>query len=290
VSIHDLGQFATLNTVTRVDNFDSYIYNTDMTLYTPVNTISDLMSTPVLSDFGSFVEYYTDKNLMFYEAYNIPTNNGIAIQTYRTTNGYNNGLFAEPRLSYGVYSFLGEIPEIPETYPTSGVIGSFYFGGDYTNVDISGNTLSVTFEPVSTAISIDMNNLLKDISTITLNVINRSDYVTAQDTLFVDFVAKRRNSDTYPKFCKCDDSICTIDDKAIYDKAIIGGDPIIVDFSACTNAVGTHTDYKPIEYHWYFDYGTYPNDYEITTEPYATHTYCGGYLEAFDVKLCVQFA
>lgn len=285
------------NNLTNLDNFTSYINNVfDITGYTvPLHSI-DIISTPIISDFDTFVSYYTDSALMYYDNFGIYVSNSPIIQGFRLSNGYNNGLFGNTRVAYGAYSFVGDASVDEEDFSTSGHIGAFYFGGEYSNGDVTIDDSFLTLEPSSNAGVIDADFSIKDKCSIKLDI---PDVVAeGQRNFLIDFVAKRVDNDTYPKFCGLKgtgvgcDQCTTDDDERIYNEQITGGNPVVVDFSACAEAVMQYSQYEPIRYRWWFDYEHYnsPEDAVITTEPYAQHTYCGGYLEDYDVRLCVEFA
>ena len=164
----------------------------------------------------------------------------------------------------------------------------------------SENTLSLTLEPVSThKVQVDTSIVITDKAIITIMPVG-GNFVETQKMFSVDFVAKRRRDKYYPKFCECGETICEEggQDRLDYDAPVAGGNPLIVDFSACANSESMYNGhgYKPVSYEWYFDYGNYglptsaKDSYVSGTSPYATYTYCGGYLENYDVKLCVNFA
>jgi len=298
ISIHDFGKLTTFNNVTNKTQveFTDSIQGGDLSTYVVPYSNPSIISTPVLQNFDEFCTYYTNANAMYYKLFNIGTSNNATLTAYRTANGYNNGLFNEPRLSYGAYSFLGNIPIVPQVFPTSGSIGSFYFGGKFDNVVTANNTLSVTIIPNDVnKIEVDTYITVKGQPYFTMLPVGDKKYVETQKSLSVDFVAKRRGNSTFPKFCECGNYNCdtaeNAGDRDYYEKPITGGDPLIVDFIACSYAEGgEYVGYTPTHYYWYFDAG---NDLSIsatTTEPTVTHTYCGGYLESFDVKLCVDFS
>ena len=292
ISIHDIGKLTTFNNITNKTQaeFDAGVQADDISTYVIPASRPDIISTPVLRDFSEFCFFYTNQNAMYYKLYNIPTSNNPTFKAYRIANGYNNGLFNESRLSYGAYSFLGDIPILPEEFPTSGSIGSFYFGGAFTNFVTEKNTLSVTIMPNDqNMIKIDSYIVVKDQGIVTISPASVS--VEVQDGLSVDFVAKKSVVTTYPKFCECGKYKCNDSERLDYDKSIAGGDPLIVDFSACAYPRGgEYEGYKPSNYYWYFDASHDLSISATTKEPYVTHTYCGGYLDSFDVKLCVDFA
>jgi hypothetical protein len=294
ITISNSLTLTTFNNITTNMNFDDGVSDiVDLDEYIKPLYKSNIISLPYLSDLDSFVGYYTNPQLMYFENYGLYVNINTFMSSFRTTNDYNNGLFGEPRISYGAYSFEGELP--PNDYATSGHIGSFYFGGEYTNAIIS-STANITLVPTEGNVSINYsyNNIQ---SFITLDIPNK-EYAIASQNFYIDFVAKKKSDDSYPKFCglsgtnnKCN-NCATNSDVVDYMSQVAGGNPLIVDFSACAEGAGMYSGYIPKKYKWWFDYGNYSgvNDCVTCSTPYATHTYCGGYLEEYDVKLCVEFA
>lgn len=66
----------------------------------------------------------------------------------------------------------------------------------------------------------------------------------------------------------------------------IGSSPLIVNFSATTNLQGgIDGSYLVSAYDWYFDNDSFPNIYEETSIPFATHTYIGYSGKRYSVKL-----
>ena len=241
----------------------------------------------------NLLDHYTSSSRMAYYNYNIPPSDGPSVQSRRTTYDYDNGLFNYSRTSFGAYSFLP--PDEDTTYPTSGHIGAFYFGGDYSNANVS-TSLSLTISPVDINL-VDISTELKTNASIELNIPD-IDFAEAFSNFYVDFVGKEQSVENYPNFCKCSDSKCydyNISENiryeliSKYNRQVAGGNPLVVDFSACAHSGLEYQDYNPIEYKWWFDYENFPNEYVTCAGPYAQHTYCGGYLEEYDVRLCVTF-
>ena len=159
-------------------------------------------------------------------------------------------------------------------FSTSGHIGSFNFG-DYTNVSnpTSGVSINVSATgTVSTTVS------ATDQTYISIDVSDK-DYAIAYKELYSTFVAKKESDSEYP-------------DCGTEDITIRGGNPVIVDFKACTDAIGDHSNYEPIEYKWWFDYGNNsdPSDAVVTTDETTQYTYCGDYGQEYDVRLCTTFS
>jgi len=287
------------NNITNIsiDDFTTGINTNNLSGYTPPiydNSIQGISRFP--GDSTSLLDTYTNNNNMFYANYSIPVSDNPTVNGYRVTYDYDNGLFGVDRVSYGAYSFL--LTTDIDEFPTSGHIGAFYFGGDYDN-GISSPKASLTLSPKDenvVAIDVDSNVM----ASIVLYVPDE-DFAIANQNFYIDFVAKERSDDEYPNYCKCINSNdCyggnTPAERNLaarrleeYNKQIDGDNPLVVDFSACAKGDLEYEDYTPIEYTWWFDYENNPDEYVTCAGPYATHTYCGGYLEEYDVRLCVKF-
>ena len=185
-------------------------------------------------------------------------------------------------------------------YPTSGHIGSFYFGGPYQNGEGVFDTpiLYILPSPGPNA-GVDA-----DSDTISYLTISPASGIKAKGDIsfMIDFVGKKTQDKNFPKFCGPIKRIIdeqghtcptckTADEERAYNAQITGGNALSVDFYACTIINNTIYDgYKADTYKWYFDYKNEPNTYvTYHNTPYASHIYCGGYLEEYDVRLCVEF-
>ncbi len=297
ISIGDIGKLVSVNNLTTLQNISKYMYNVgDMTEYSDPIYNSNILSTPTETDFSTFIKVYTDRDAMYFGRYNIPETRQAYLREVRTTNTYDTGLFGDVRLSVGAYSFVGTSAS---TYPTSGHIGAFYFGGEYSNNEGSANS-TITISPATVSATVDaFGSSNAEISLFTTSARGKGNR-----NFSIDFVAKNRTEPTYPKFCGeynaigtvciCDDEPhdrydALADDCEIYSGAVRGGNPLIVDFSATSKAMAEFNNYNAIAYNWYFDYTNNPTEYVTCAGTYASHTYCGSYLETFDVRLCVDF-
>lgn len=285
-----------LDNITTSQNI-SLQSSTDLTEYIAPIYDDEIIRYPKFDDFNTFIDFYTNRTITYYSNYNIPTYSNVVIDRYRQNANYNNGLFNNPRLTYGAYSFLPDDPFVDE-FPTSGHIGSFYFGGDYDNGNATSLYNSITLSPtadisISTKVNVIESNL-------NISIPDRNGpFATGVVNFSIDFVGKQKYEDVYPKFCEaisvddecetCNNPMTSATDWSVYNKQIAGGNPLVVDFSACANSLGEYIEYKPVTYKWWFDYENYPNEYATCAVSSATHTYCGGYLEEYDVRLCVEF-
>jgi len=279
-------------------SMNNYLITTEDVKFSPDTDVTDYIFTPDMYDnsidripnydnFSIFTNIVTDKGLMLYNNFGVPKYNTPAIRQIREDNNYNNGLFGGTRETYGAYGMEHELP----FYATSGHIGAFYFGPDYTNVDTT-STSFINIIPSNTNVGISK---AIDISDTYINmVVPNKKFVIAQDNFIIDFVAKEVHSDVYPKFCKAEHDKCvksvTYDtDLELYRKQIKGGNPLTVNVSAYAKSSGEMEFYKPVTYNWYFDYYNKPYEYVSCAGPSATHIYCGGYLDEYDIRLCVEF-
>jgi len=297
VSITNINTLKMDNNTTNIPDFSDNLTNITTLEYSEINYNDMLIPIPFLVEFDDMVEKYTNMNLMYYMNFGLRKNNNPIVQNFRIDNKYNNGLFGNTRLSYGAYSFSGILPDFDE-YPTSGHIGAFYFGGDYDNGDALINT-SITLNVVGNNISIDSKNNSENIEIDIVVPDREKPFATGVMNFSIDFVSKQVYNEVFPKFCEatspmgecetCNNPTTSDNDWELYNKQIVGGNPLVVDFSACANSLGEFSQYQPIAYKWWFDYDNYPDDFVTCSSPSATHTYCGGYLEEYNVKLCVDF-
>jgi len=69
-------------------------------------------------------------------------------------------------------------------------------------------------------------------------------------------------------------------------KPLVGKEPLTVTYTAKVVLSGNANGaYLVKEYHWYFDYATYPSVYEVSITPIINHTYIGYYGKKFSVRL-----
>jgi len=276
------------NNITNVtqSDFSSYINAPNIDEYNLLTSNAGIQTIPNFEDNNTIlVETYTNRDLMHFSNFNIPLSYNSTVRENRLTYDYNNGLFGAIRSTYGAYAFAPIDRSYPD-YPTSGVIGAFYFGGEYANVGVS-DTESITITPVDIDVSISMYSN-SDNAEITINVPDDKTFAIGNKNFYIDFVGKEQRNTVYPKFCECD-TTCSIDEMGDYSEQIAGGNPLVVNFSACAHAVKEYDDYNPVNYKWWFDFENHPNEYVTCAGPSATHNYCGSYLEQYDVRLCVEF-
>ena len=197
--------------------------------------------------------YYKNKQFMAYTNFNLV--DGGATETFRITNGYNNGLFDGLRLSEGAYSFL----EVSATSGT-GHIGSFYFGEGFNNALISANPAAILLYPALSAInnqSIGVVGVIK----LVVPVVE----VTTTKAFDFDFSAVPRTGST----------------------------PLLVDFHVYGyEPTGRYVDvWEPFEFRWWFDYGISGgiNDYVTCASDRAEWVYYGFNGQQYDVRCCVMY-
>jgi len=145
---------------------------------------------------------------------------------------------------------------------TSGTVGAFYFGGDYTNAEIHMPPIYLDIEPLDVDVSAFAN--VSSYSDLVIEPYSGV-YANANDNFPFDFSGTPRN----------------------------GGSPLYVDFHAYNyDPMGPFEGkYEASEFRWWFDYENYngPNDYVSCATDTAVHMYCGGYLQEYDVRLCVVY-
>jgi len=285
VSINTMSELIMESNNGTIENFTNFVYNIqDISNYIQPTFDQFIIATPRIIDFAEFVDYYTQKELLWHKLYNIPEISNPYLQNLRISNGYNNGLFGESRVTYGAYYFY-PLSAIPDTPPTSGFIGSFYFGGEYNSVEgVSDLALTVEVSNVEIAVDIRVGGRCD----LYIEVVDKPDYCYTSRTVDIDFVAKIRNDETFPKFCNSMTGLCDSDEYSDYSTPITGGGGIIVDFLAIASGLGTYENYLPVKYTWYFDYANNPTIFVTCAGPSATHNYCGAYMDNYDVRLCVD--
>ncbi len=289
VLLHHIGEIRSSNNITNVRDFLSGISHIGVLSQYSNPRYIQIESTPEVSDFDGYINYYTDEFKLFYPVYRVSESDSDTMRAFRTTHTYNTGLFDHERKTYGAYC-MSATPPIGDTYPTSGHVGAFYFGGEYTNADTTAKATRLTITPCVT-VSIDTHAYIDPV------VLKLTPTATATGNMnfCVDFVAKDRSDDTYPPFCRnmgniCGCECCTTEDHLKdYNTPVMGGNALVVDFSATAKSRGSFEGFMPTAYKWWFDYSNHPDEFVTCASPYATHTYCGGYLEDFDVRLCVDF-
>ena len=147
----------------------------------------------------------------------------------------------------------------PTDLSTSGHIGAFYFGADYTNIIATYDIPTLTFTPIGSA----GTGAWGDIPTLNISVPNI--VVQANKCIWADFTSDV----TY------------------------GGSPLVVNFSAIDYEPDDSCSacYEVSAFQWYFDYGNSPTEYVTCAYPSDTaqHTYCGYFGQQYDVKLCVVY-
>ena len=232
----------------------------DITGYTQPQYVSTMTSLPALStSYSEFVEFYTNNNRMYYADYGVPT--VVNIVSFRTTNDYNSGLFNKTRLGPGAYSFFQDPDYNYSVYSTSGHVGSFYFGGDYDNAEATPTPPDLDIEVMDVSTSGTAN--VSPFSIIEIEPMN----ILAQGI------------DNFP----FDFSGAPVD----------GGSPLTVNYHAYnyTPEGSYFGKYEPYEFRWWFDYNVSSgaDDYVSCATDRATHVYCGGYLQEFDVRLCIMY-
>lgn len=271
------------------NEFTAGITTGDSSEYTPPIQNTSIEAVPTYpGSTASLLATFTNPNIMYFANYGLPVSDNPTLDGYRNTYDYNNGLFDKKRTSFGAYSFVLDIET--EDFPTSGHIGAFYFGGEYDNATVSTN-VSLNITPSDSVVSVS-TYVSVDNSSITLHIPDEKvgGFAKGNQNFFIDFVGKERKDDTYPKFYRCGDDRATTDNEIKdYKEQITGGNPVVVDFVACANAAYEYEGYEPVEYKWWFDYEGEPDNYVTCAGPSATHNYCGGYLEDYDVRLCVEF-
>ena len=153
-----------------------------------------------------------------------------------------------------------------------GHIGSFYFGGDYTNGDVSVNTLELILEPPY-GLDVVAANAIADTSIAVLSLEIPSNVAFGTRSFNFDFSAAPTS----------------------------GGVPLCAEFHAynlCPNG-SFEGVICPKELHWYPENSQHPGEYVVCAfdkELYQikgiqkfNHTYCGTYLQEYDVELCVIY-
>ncbi len=289
IIIRYLGEVRASNNITNIRDFLAGISHVGILSQYSNPRYVQIESTPEIPDFDGYVDYYTDEFKVFYPVYRVSESDSDIMRTFRTTHSYNTGLFNHERRTYGAYC-MSATPPIEDTYPTSGHVGAFYFGGEYTNADTTAKAVGLKITPCAT-VTIDAYAYIDPV----ILKITPTPTATGNMNFCIDFVAKDRSDDTYPPFCgnmgnDCGCDCCTTEEHLKdYNTPVMGGNALVVDFSATTRSRGSFEGFIPTSYKWWFDYSRHPDEFVTCATSYATHTYCGGYLEDFDVRLCVDF-
>lgn len=255
--------FETHNVVKMNDNLTTFAYDGEAYTFTtqlglPGN-ISDYNEPVINSDIEDYeyflmdneqLDYYRDYLKMKYDNFNIPI--GGASEAFRITNNYNTGLYNDTRITYGAYAYLRDV---------YGHIGSFYFGGDYENVEI------IVESPILEILSVSGGTII-DVNT----------HSTSNIKIFVPEI----NVVGYNSF--------PFDFSGV---PIYGSSPLLVKYHVYNyEPRGRHSNiWEVSEFRWWFDYGVSGgvNDYISCASDRAEWLYCGFYGDTFDVRCCVVY-
>jgi len=142
---------------------------------------------------------------------------------------------------------------------SSGHIGAFYFGPDYSEVTLESLSLVLDFNaPIVTTISPSSVTVIPTALNLFLSFNEPNIYIFKD--IIVDFIAE-------PQY---------------------GSVPLCVKFTGMVTFSKNYVGKTRVkEYHWYWDYSNYPSVYETSTVPIVYHAYRGKLGEKFTVKLCV---
>ena len=242
------------NNITTLENYTTYVgYPGDVTQYTEPILNTSILGYSKESNSNDQITYYQTKNLLEYPNFNIP--DGGATDTFRTTNDYATGLFGDTRVAYGAYVF-----EITNNELLNGHIGSFYFGGDFDNVQITVDPGVINFQPISCA-GVETSGTGAGV----INLIVPEIRVFFFDSFPFDFSGT----------------------------PVEGSSPLYVDYHVYNyEPRGKFAGlWEAYEFRWWFDYETSggTNDYIAVSTDRTNWLYCGIYGQKYDVRCCVMY-
>ena len=191
-----------------------------------------------------------EESSIIYNDYDVTITSTDDRTSYWEDNNVYFGFYGNTRTGRGAFSFSDTT--------SYGHIGSYYFGGDYENStpdisipQIELEVLSENFISIGATPTFDIPEI--NISPIDSNI--DSNIVTTSD-------------------------FCTLEFSAA---PLSGGTPLTVKFTA----YGQKSNVEISEYRWWFEHNITSGfeDYISCAGPEAYHTYCGSYLQQYDVKL-----
>ena len=221
---------------------------------------STYLSLPLLTVYQDIYDQYSDSDTMYYANYGLPYDVNPTLTTLRSTNDIDTDAYEYTREAQGGFSNYID-PDLDLS--TSGHVGAFYFGGDFTNGEPTVFVPTITISAMGGAqVDATVGN---DKPTITISTMPQAS-AYSQDFFHFDFSGVPLN----------------------------GGSPLNVEFTAYNyeHPRGMYANYEATEFRWWFEYNEFSgaDEYISCATDIAEHAYCGGYLEEFDVRLCIMYS
>lgn len=264
-------------------NAISLTSNSNITKYIEPVLVTEDKTLPVLDSYLGAVDFFSKKENILYTNYNL-RNNGLVYRgvspTLRVTNDFVYDVYGNPRDGSGMFAF-GDSDEVIGL----GSVGAFYFGGDYTNSNIT-----VWNPAVIRVMAMDM---VKDVTAsylvpeVTLSPYNTKKFVPSLTNRFeLNFSATPITKGQMGSIIE--DGV--INGKSVIIHSVTGTSPFTVQFTPfgyADNMPSTSPDFvwKVTSFNWDFGDG----NIESSTEPIIRHTFCGPHGNKYQVQVSLDY-